>query len=122
MKVLICGSREFDDWSYFTDQMEDLSSELDFDGNQPIRIIEGGAIGADFCARLYAKYCGWDHVQYKADWKKHGNAAGPIRNQQMLDEEKPDIVVAFWDGKSTGTKDMISRAENQNIPVHLYIL
>jgi hypothetical protein len=52
---------------------------------------------------------------YVAQWKKHGRAAGPIRNQRMLDEGKPDLVVAFPGGR--GTADMIRRAERAGVPV-----
>lgn len=54
---------------------------------------------------------------FRADWDKHGKAAGPIRNQEMLDNGKADALVAFWDGKSPGTKDMIRRAKRKGIKV-----
>ena len=64
------------------------------------------------------KHGAWVHV-IPADWKKHGRAAGPIRNQQMLDEGKADVVVALWDGKSRGTLDMIQRATEAGVPVRI---
>lgn len=115
MRVLICGGREFDDWAKFLDTMEDISDARDFDTNQPIIIIEGGAKGADFCARLFAKYCGWVHEPYPAEWNKYGKAAGGIRNQQMLDEGRPDFVVAFPGG--SGTADMVRRAKAAGVEV-----
>jgi hypothetical protein len=54
---------------------------------------------------------------YVAQWKKHGRAAGPIRNQRMLDKGKPDLVVAFPGGR--GTADMIRRAERAGVPVRI---
>lgn len=57
---------------------------------------------------------------YRADWDTHGKAAGPIRNRVMLDEG-PDILLAFWDGKSRGTKDCINAAVARGIPVNVYI-
>jgi hypothetical protein len=56
---------------------------------------------------------------FPADWETHGRAAGPIRNQAMLDEGKPYLVIAFWDGKSKGTLDMISRATRAGVPVKI---
>ena len=53
--------------------------------------------------------------EYPADWKKYGKSAGPLRNQRMIDEGKPDLVVAFPGG--VGTADMISRAKAYNISV-----
>jgi UDP-N-acetylmuramoylalanine-D-glutamate ligase len=115
MRVLICGGREFDDWHQFITAMDGISSDRGFSMNQPIYIIEGGAKGADFCARLYAKYCGWDHEPYPAEWNKYGKAAGGIRNQQMLDEGRPDLVVAFPGG--SGTADMVRRAKAAGVEV-----
>jgi hypothetical protein len=55
---------------------------------------------------------------YKAEWDKHGRAAGPIRNQQMLDDGKPDLVLAFAGGR--GTDDMCRRAREAGIEVRRY--
>ncbi len=115
MKILVCGSRHFDDWQLFINTMNDLSEEFDFDNKQPITIIEGGAKGADFCGRLYAKYCGWELEEYPADWKTHGKRAGPIRNARMLAEATPDLVVAFLAKDSRGTADMLRQAEQAKV-------
>jgi hypothetical protein len=56
---------------------------------------------------------------FYADWDKHGRAAGPIRNQQMLDEGKPDLVVAFLLPQGSGTLDMIRRTEKAGIEVRV---
>jgi hypothetical protein len=52
---------------------------------------------------------------FPADWEKYGKAAGPIRNQQILVEGKPDLVVAFQGGR--GTANMVSRAQQAGVPV-----
>lgn len=93
--------------------MDRISTEEGFDEKQPITVISGGARGADFLARCYAKYCGWEYQEFLADWKKYKAAAGPIRNQWMLDEGKPDLVIAFPGGK--GTADMVSRARKAGV-------
>lgn len=80
-----------------------------------IIIIEGGATGADSAAYDFA-VCSFCQVEeYAADWKTHGKAAGPIRNQQMIDIGKPDIAVEFPGGK--GTADMRSRLDKAGIKV-----
>lgn len=112
MRVLVCGGREFDDY-------ETLRLELFkvFDG-VPFKealLIEGGAKGADFLARVWAKGNGVPYKEYPANWKTHGYRAGPIRNQQMLDEGKPDLVVAFPGGE--GTADMVRRAKKAGVEV-----
>ena len=113
MRILVCGSRHFQDYYLLCREMD----KLDLDNKQPITIIEGGARGADRLGKQYAEECGWELEEYPADWDKYGKAAGPIRNQHMLDEGKPDMVIAFLAPNSRGTKDMISRAEKANIPV-----
>lgn len=113
MRILVCGGREFDDLQLLFDTME----ELNLDEKQPITIIAGEAKGADWLARVYAKYCGWEYEGYPADWKAHGKAAGHIRNGRMLLEGKPDLVVAFPGGK--GTQNMIQQAEKAGVPVKI---
>jgi predicted Rossmann-fold nucleotide-binding protein len=117
MKVLICGGRDFTDRSLFYSTMDDLSEELDFDGNQPITIIEGGARGADTLAREYAEESGWGLEEYPADWKKDGRRAGYVRNTKMLEEGRPDVVVAFPGGK--GTAMMVDIAKRAEVPVRM---
>lgn len=103
MKVLVCGGRYYDD--------EDLVNiVLDrIHGETPITaIVHGGAQGADYLGGLWARKHGIKEIVYRAQWGLHGRAAGPIRNQEMLDKEKPDMVLAFPGGK--GTADMRQRA------------
>jgi hypothetical protein len=56
-------------------------------------------------------------MPFPADWGTFGKRAGPIRNKQMLEEGKPDLVIAFWDGNSPGTKNMIDQAQAKGISV-----
>lgn len=109
MKVLVCGGREYDNWKNFKRQLNEILGK-----DTPI-IVQGGAKGADFLARVYANYYGLNYKEYPANWKKYGNRAGPIRNQQMLDEENPDLVVAFPGG--CGTADMVKRSKEQGFKV-----
>lgn len=115
MRILICGGRDFQDHSLFWKTMNDIEDTNDFDGNQSITIIEGGAQGADAMAAGYAAHCGWILETYRADWKTHGKAAGLIRNKKMLEEGKPDLVIAFPGEK--GTAHMVKIAKETNIPV-----
>jgi len=78
-------------------------------------VVEGGAEGADRIAHNWAMERNVPTVRYSADWKTYGRAAGPVRNQQMIDEEKPDLIVACKGGK--GTADMIARAERHRIRI-----
>lgn len=110
MKVLVCGSRHFD-------QYQLLSSTLD--AIKPLSIIEGEARGADEMAAVYAEHNGIPVERYPANWELHGKAAGPIRNTQMLKEGKPDLVVAFLAPDSRGTRNMIDQATKAGIPVKI---
>lgn len=125
MRVLVCGSRTFNDWDLFKDTMSELVPGNDH------TIISGAARGADTMASEWAKYRGCALEEYPAKWYEYGKAAGPIRNKQMLDEGKPDLVLAFLSPvakqeifyglssskHSPGTRDMIRQAEKAGIPV-----
>ena len=78
-------------------------------------IIHGGASGADRLAGAWANQNGVNVVEYKARWKQFGKGAGPIRNRQMLDEGKPDLVVAFKGDR--GTANMIKQADDRGVKV-----
>lgn len=134
MKVLVCGGRKYGhrcsryplsrheseeefkrEYSHILRSLDRLS--LDWpkteypDGNwlPDVTIISGGATGTDSAAIDWA-VVNWCHFEeYPADWKKHGKAAGWIRNKQMLIEGKPDLVVAFPGGRGTAHMKKIAR-------------
>lgn len=113
MRVLVCGGRDFNDALTLGSWLGGIHKN-----HGPISLmIEGGAPGADFMARKFAEWQGIPTKTFPADWDAHGNAAGPIRNQQMLTEGKPDLVVAFEGGK--GTADMVRRAKQAGIRVQM---
>lgn len=111
MRVLVCGGRDYADRAKLNEVLDEIGSTVKWD----IFIIEGEASGADTLAREWAKSRGMGLGRYPADWNKHGKAAGPIRNKQMLDEGEPDLVVAFPGGR--GTANMIEQAERAGVPV-----
>ena len=113
MRVLVCGGRNYDGDDAWNQVMDVLCGVHE---TSPISaIINGGALGADSLCRVWARMYGVKCVTVRADWETHGRAAGPIRNQRMLTEFMPDLVVAFPGG--TGTADMISRAKAAGVPV-----
>lgn len=110
MRVLVCGGRYYNDSARVA---KELSSER---WTAPITtVIQGGATGADQLAREWAEAQGIPVLEMRADWKKHGRKAGPMRNQSMIDLSAPDLVVAFPGGR--GTADMVRRAKKAKIPV-----
>ena len=82
----------------------------------PRLVIHGAARGADALAGEWASFHGIQTVTVPANWKGDGLAAGPKRNQLMLDLLEPDQVVAFPGG--VGTADMVRRAEEAGVFVH----
>lgn len=82
-------------------------------------VIEGEASGADLLGKRAALYLGMKFLMFPADWKRYGKRAGILRNQQMLTEGCPDLVLAFWKNKSRGTADMINRARKARVPVEI---
>jgi len=110
MRVLVCGSRHFND----KELMEDVLKQWNISC-----VVEGEARGADTLAREYAERHGLDVLPFPALWDKHGRAAGPIRNHQMLTEGRPDLVVAFLAPNSRGTKHMIEIAQKAGVEVRI---
>lgn len=105
-RVLVCGGREYGDLDRVVAVLDEIN---------PTVVIEGGARGADACAWKFTKMRGVERLTFPADWSRDGKAAGAIRNQRMLDEGKPDLVVAFPGGN--GTADMVRRAKRAGIEV-----
>lgn len=83
------------------------------------RFADGTKGGADYLAGEWAKKNGFEVYVYEANWKDFGKAAGPLRNSAMLNADI-DFVIAFWDGKSPGTRDTITKARAMRLPVHVY--
>ncbi len=110
MKVLVCGGRDFCEGQQVVEALGPIHRHTPF-----TLVIHGGAKGADGLAGAWARWWGIPVAEYHADWETHGRAAGPIRNQKMLDEGKPDLVVAFPGGR--GTADMVRRARAAGILV-----
>lgn len=111
MKVIIAGGRDFDDYSQFV-------VGLDSAGFDITEVVSGGAAGADRMGEIWADFTKTLLTRFPADWVTHGKAAGPIRNQQMVDYA--DALIAFWDGTSRGTRDIIQRARKKGIPLFIY--
>lgn len=108
MRILVCGGRDYADKDFVFLCLDELRRKWG-----DVVIIQGGAQGADWLARLWAKERGIRCEQYNANWEKYGKGAGPIRNQRMIDEGKPNLFVAFPGGP--GTADMVRRLRKAKI-------
>lgn len=112
-KVVVAGSRTFNDFQLLYDKLDILLSKK----KSEITIVSGGAKGADLLGEAYATSRGHHCLVMEADWKKHGKKAGYIRNEAMADAA--NAVIIFWDGKSPGTKHMITLAKNRKLPLRI---
>ena len=128
-KVIIAGGRDFNNYTY-------LKSKCDhaLKNKKQIQIVSGKAKGADSLGEQYAKENNLSIKEFPADWdnlevenvvvktnkwgKKYNALAGLNRNEDMA--KYADALIAFWDGESTGTKNMIDLAEKYELKVKVY--
>lgn len=103
--LAIIGSRQYDDFEYFTAKVKKYIAKI---GLPIAEIVSGGAAGPDDMAEDFSIDQGYSFRAFEADWDKHGNIAGFLRNDEIVDVCSD--VIAFWDGKSKGTKDTIDKA------------
>jgi predicted TIM-barrel fold metal-dependent hydrolase len=111
MKVIIAGSRGFNNYGKLCDEVDDILK-----GRTNITIISGTAKGADRLGERYAEERGYNLLRFPANWDKHGRSAGYKRNLEMA--KAADICICFWDGHSRGTEHMINHARIQCSEVH----
>ena len=109
MRVAVIGSRGL--------TVERLEDYLPMDTTE---IVSGGARGVDACARDYALRHGLKLTEYLPEYNRYGRAAPLKRNITII--ENADLVLAFWDGVSRGTKYVIDNCQQRNIAVEVYIL
>lgn len=107
-RYLICGGRDFQDYALMEKALRSLILHP-----EDALVIHGAARGADTLAHRWAQCHGVPAQAFPADWDTHGKAAGPIRNRRMLDEGKPDVVIAFPGGP--GTANMVAQARRQKV-------
>lgn len=113
-RVIIAGTRDFNDYDLLKKYCDYMLSKKVESGEQ-ITIISGGASGADALGEKYAKERGYSLRLFPAQWEKYGRQAGPMRNREMADNA--DALIAYWDGKSRGTKNMIEEAKKRGLKV-----
>lgn len=107
MKIAIIGSRDL--------QVADLGKYLP---EGVTEIVSGGARGIDRCARDYARKKGLKLKEFLPDYGTHGRTAPLLRNLQIIDYA--DEVLAFWDGRSPGTRFVIENCKKRHKKVTVY--
>ncbi len=109
-RLLVCGGRTFDEKSWMFTRLAEALSVC-----QDLHVIHGGAKGADECAGVVCEELAIPYTVYPADWQKHGKSAGHIRNELMLMQGKPHVVMPFPGGKGTG--HMVMLAHKAGVPL-----
>jgi len=124
--LIVAGGRDFDDVEMMNEAMYRFPDIL------TAEFVNGMCeTGADLLAREYARKRGRKVHEFPADWDKHKKAAGPIRNEEMakfvatqVERITPaqvrGVLIAFWDGRSAGTRSMINLALKYGLEVHVY--
>lgn len=112
MKVIIAGGRNFRDYNKLRESCDNILVN-----QKEVEIVSGTAAGADTLGERYAQEKGYEVKKFPAQWDLYGKSAGYKRNQQMA--EYADGLIAFWDGKSRGTKHMIDIANKMGLKVRV---
>ncbi len=113
MKVIIAGSRKIDSY----DRVLGVVANSNF---KITEIVSGAAKGVDSIGEDIAYNFGIPVVRFPAAWDKYGKVAGYIRNEQMANYA--DALIAIWDGRSHGTKHMITVAKKLSLQVYLEVV
>lgn len=115
VRIIVAGGRDFDNYGL-------LSSILtEYIGSKEVVIISGTARGADGLGERFAADNGIEVRRFPANWNEYGKSAGIIRNCEMANYagQATGVLFAFWDGKSRGTKHMITVAKKRGLEVHV---
>lgn len=107
MKVAVIGSRGLK-VSHLENYLPQTTTE----------IVSGGAQGIDTCAREHAIMSGLGIIEFLPDYGRYGRRAPLLRNERIV--QYADLVLAFWDGSSRGTKFVIDYCKKQGVPVLIY--
>lgn len=120
-KVIVAGGRDFADYDLVQYKLDtllvDRLSVLTTAGDIAVQVVSGTARGADKLGEHYALMNKLHVAQFPANWDLYGKSAGYRRNEEMA--EYADALVAFWDGKSRGTKHMINLAKSAGLQVRV---
>ena len=111
-RIVIAGCRDYNNYEEAESYIDFCTKNIKKEYN--LVFVSGDCSGADKLGERYAAEHGYKIEVYPAEWKKYGPQAGPIRNMKMV--QSADAVVAFWDNESSGTRNIIDCARQENIP------
>lgn len=116
MRLIIAGSRTYNNYPAFEDKMEFYTGHI----TEEVELFCGEAKGPDSMGKMYALERGWKIRSFPAEWDLYGKSAGPIRNKEMA--EQATHCICFWDGQSRGTKNMIELAKQYNLKLRIVMI
>lgn len=119
MKTIIAGSRELPGDEAFIWYVADAVQKSGWK-REIKEVVSGGARGIDLAGEAYAKDRGYTIKVFRPDWEGLGKRAGIVRNAQMADYA--DALIAIWDGRSKGTRNMIENMKSQGKKVYVYLV
>ena len=131
VNIAIVGSRDFEDYELLYNELKEFLFDIDYEGDlngewsevlcskyDSVKIISGGAKGADTLGERFAKDFNLDTLIFKPDWSMYGKSAGFIRNRKIV--ENCDVLFAFQVNKSRGTQHSIDLARGLKKEVYVY--
>lgn len=122
-RIIVAGSRNFTDADFIFGKLDEIIGGIrqDGSGNGSTVIVSGCCRGVDAIGESYARAHGYGLARFPANWTKFGRGAGPIRNEEMASfaSEADGHLIAFWDGKSAGTRSMIALASDHGLSIHV---
>lgn len=127
LRIIVAGGRDFKDYNLLSNTIMQYLEDVDDTGivsnPKQVKFISGTARGADSLGEQFAYTWGYDVVRFPADWDTHGKRAGYRRNAEMAiyasENGNDGVLIAFWDGRSRGTKHMIDLAKRYGLDVHV---
>lgn len=127
LRIIIAGGRDFKDYNLLSSTIMQYLEDVDDTGivsnPKQVKFISGTARGADSLGEQFAYTWGYDVVRFPADWDTHGKSAGYRRNAEMAiyasENANDGVLIAFWDGRSRGTKHMIDLAKRYGLDMHV---
>lgn len=122
LRIIIAGSRDFNNYEFLKRKVLNIVKN-DNRLKEYAKIISGCARGADTLGEQFVKEYNLEIKRFPANWDNFGKRAGYVRNAEMakfaIKDNNDGMLIAFWDGKSKGTKNMIDLANRYGLEVHI---
>ena len=124
IRIIIAGGRDFTDRHQMGTELWKLFGGFKLSTWERVEVVCGMCCGAELLGKDWATMQALDIKEMPADWDRYGKRAGYIRNEQMAKCAKNGnpygYLVAFWDGRSRGTRNMIEKALVAGLEIHIF--